>query len=56
MATLKDVNGRDADFDAGRALEWSDGLPARGIRRASIHRSQTLRRDLLDQSTLWRQS
>jgi hypothetical protein len=56
MAMLKVINGRDADFDAARALEWSDGLPARGIRRGSIHRSETLRKDLLDQSTLWRQS
>jgi hypothetical protein len=52
---VKVVNDRDADFDAARALEWSDGLPTRGARRTAIQRAETLRRELSDQSTLWRQ-
>ena len=52
---LQIANGRDADFDATRALEWSDGTTARGVRRASMQRVETLRRELTDQSTLWRQ-
>ena len=52
---LKVANDHDADFDAARALEWSDGVPARGVRRACLQRAETLRRELSDQSTLWRQ-
>jgi|KBSMisStaDraftv2_1062788.scaffolds.fasta_scaffold264861_2 hypothetical protein len=52
---LKVANDRDADFDAARALEWSDGVPARGVRHAAMQRAETLHRESLDQSTLWRQ-
>jgi hypothetical protein len=52
---LKVANDRDGGFDAARALEWSDGLAARVVRRASMQRAETLRRELSDQSTLWRQ-
>lgn len=55
LELLKVANNRDADFAAARAPEWSDGLPARGVRRISMQRAETLRRELADQSTLWRQ-
>jgi hypothetical protein len=53
---LKLANDRDADFDPARALEWADGLPAQGARRTSMHRGASLHKELLDQSTFWRQS
>jgi hypothetical protein len=56
MRVIALANGGDADFDPARALEWTDGLPARGVRRTSMHRGETLHKELLDQSMLWRQS
>jgi len=55
LEVMKLANDRDADFDAARALEWSNGSPARGVRRASLQRAEMLRRELSDQATLWRQ-
>ena len=53
---LRLANGDDAHFDAAHALEWTDGLPARRGRRASTQHGTTLHKELLDPSTLWRQS
>lgn len=55
LDVLKRADDRDAEFDAVRALEWSDGLPSRGVRRAAMHRLDAERSHVPDQSTLWRQ-
>jgi hypothetical protein len=55
LELLKTVNERDDDFAPARALEWTDGLPARGVRRAAMQRAESSRREMADQSTLWRQ-
>lgn len=51
----KVANDRDEDFDAASALEWSDGRPACGVRRACLQRAETLRRELSDHAMPWRQ-
>ena len=50
---LQWANARNGDFDDVRALEWSDGLPSRGMRRATM-RGRDARSSITDQSTLWR--
>jgi len=50
---LQWANARNRDFDDVRALEWSDGLPSRGMRRATM-RGRDARSSITDQSTLWR--
>jgi len=55
LQLLEVANDHDADFDAARALEWSDGLPARGVRRTAMQRAQTLRGEQSDHSMSWRQ-
>jgi hypothetical protein len=50
---LQWANARNRDFDDVRALEWSDGYPSRGLRRAAM-RAHEARSSITDQSTLWR--